>query len=274
MDPGVSALGLQQPNRTTYADFTCLAYELRRRVVKPPLPRPKQGSNGDCWLLTAAVGLQCFYPRLILDAVTLGACSAVVTFPRHGNVDVNYVLPVRSPECSVVVHLKSPLDLYWALVEKAVCVLLHRNYDAKRHERRMQRGLGETRHLPHYIDLHGGLVSTALGFLAPTQPSPPCPAAAFSTVSLRHFGGSGLFFLEVQRSGDWHSMLVLASTESAYIAWDPWGQTVAVLRTRSCRIWYFALETLVASTLVCSNGTPVTGVEPCKPMVKKYVMSI
>jgi hypothetical protein len=218
MDAGVSALGLEHQNWVTYADFSGLADELRRCAFVPPLPPPKQGSNGDCWLLTAAVGLQCFYPRLILDMVRLSASTATVTFPRHGSVEVNYVLPVHSPDRAVVVHVKRASDLYWALIEKAVCVLLHRDYDASRHERRARMGLGHTKHVPHYIDLHGGLVSAALNLLAPIQPSPPYAASSFSTASMHSLGFSGLFFLEVPRHGGWHSMLLLASTKSDYIA--------------------------------------------------------
>ena len=223
LEPGVSAAGLQPENWVTYADFTRIANSLRSSPVSWPLPPPKQGSNGDCWLLTAAVGLQCFYPRFVVDMVDLGSDGATIKFPRHGTVDVNYVLPVHSSECTVVVHVETPRDLFWALLEKAVCVVLHREYNARTHERRRRKGLAHTSRKPHYVDLHGGLVSAALNMLSPAKPSAPCTADLFSIETKRRLGNTGLFFLEVPRHGGWHSMLLLAATETEYIAYDPWG---------------------------------------------------
>ena len=241
MEVEVSARGLHGDDAPVYSDFSHIAARLRGVIIEWPLPPPRQGGNGDCWLLTAATGLQCFHPFLLRDMVTLEPSSAAVNFPRLRSVTVNYVLPVSTSGKSTVVSVTGPTDLYWALLEKAVCKLLFLLRRPGLVEKRFRYGLGATCHAPHYVDLHGGRVSEALGFLSPLlAPKPEGQALLGCTGAdtLRHLGTTGLFFLEVPRNGGWHSMLLVACTDTHYLAYDPWGAIVAVPKG-GCSIFYF-----------------------------------
>ena len=118
-------------------------------IADPPqkLPWPKQGSYGNCWLLTALVGLQRHYPRLVLDMVSLYPHFAVVQLPYRNALQIDYRVP------SGLVRIREAADLYCALICKAVCVI-------------MQRRRGEDL----YAACHGGQVSNALQMLCPSHP--------------------------------------------------------------------------------------------------------
>jgi len=257
MEIEVSARGLHGDYAPAYSDFAHVAAWLRSASVGWPLPPPRQGGNGDCWLLTAATGLQCFHPFLLRDMVTLEPSSATVSFPRLRPVTVNYVLPVGTAGKSAVVSVTGPTDLYWAILEKAVCKLLFLWRQPGLVEKRVRHGLGATCHAPHYVDLHGGRVSDALGFLSPLlAPKPEGQALVGSpgADTLKYLGATGLFFLEVARNGGWHSMLLVACTETHYLAYDPWGMTVAVPKG-DCSLFYFQLRAAVSKAFLCCRKT-------------------
>jgi hypothetical protein len=119
-----------------------LAAHLR---AHPPaaLPWPQQARFGNCWLLTALVGLGM---NALLDRVSLHQNHAQISLP-HSTVCVDYWLPRD------LVAIRGPADLYCALVCKAVCAVL--------------KGKGEDL----YARCHGGYVSIALALLCPTHPT-------------------------------------------------------------------------------------------------------
>ena len=77
---------------TWLVDMSQVAAELR---ATPPthLPLPKQGSFGNCWLLAAVAALLSFYPRLLLDMITLNENSAIARLPNRPPIHMTYELP-------------------------------------------------------------------------------------------------------------------------------------------------------------------------------------
>lgn len=148
-----------------------LAAHLR---AHPPaaLPWPQQARFGNCWLLTALVGLGV---NALLHRVALQPEFAQVSL-AHCSVRVDYWLPPG------LVALRTPEDLYCALVCKAVCAVLHKD--------------GEDL----FLACHGGYVSTALALLGGSEP---------------------LTFCETRRGNCWHSLLLLERRGDALLCYDP-----------------------------------------------------
>lgn len=226
-----------------YADFSCLRAQLQRAPATWPLPPPLQGGNGDCWLLSAVTGLQCFHPHILSDAIEMRERVAVVRFPREAPVHVNYVFPLQTQHCwAGVVRISAPSDLYWALLEKAVCVLFFRRDEDACFTKRRRFGWHTRESAPHYVDLFGGHVSEALQLLVPqTLPlpvrvSPHLDANEFLRCSL-----SGLFFLEVPRPDGWHAVLVFARTATALCVQDSGGAITNMVPLSGGVLRYYAI---------------------------------
>ena len=131
-----------------------LAAEL---CANPPerLLAPQQDSYGNCWLLTALVGLQQHNPRLLLDMITLYPRFASVQLPCRPPMHIDYLIPPN------LVRIREVADLYYALICKALCVVLHMEGGA---------WFAHKRHQCLYSACHGGQVSIALSMLCPTHP--------------------------------------------------------------------------------------------------------
>ena len=209
-----------------YGDFTALA--ALARGVPGPLGPPRQQSNGDCWLLAAAFGLQTLFPRIYKEMIQLGSTTAVVSFPRAGAVAVNYVFSL-----TMAVRIAEAADVYWAVLEKALCLCLCRASKAP----------------PSYGVLNGGRVHDALRLLSPAPFAPRIPVASDVAALSR----SGLFFLEVLRGGARHSLLVLGAGGGFLFAYDPWGATASVPLAAAPVLWYHPLG---ASRGVASSAGP------------------
>ena len=174
-------------------DMSKMAAVLR---AYPPntLPWPRQGSYGNCWLLTAIVALQHHYPRLLLDMITLHPQFAIVQLPRRPPVQIDYMLPPK------LVRIREAADLYYALVCKAICVILSE---------------GGAWHKCLYSACHGGQVSIALQMLCPTHPP--------------------LVFCEILRDNMWHSLFLLQHAGSHLACYDPHHGNITV-PAQSCNI--------------------------------------
>lgn len=208
MQPQV--LGEERGNPLAYQDMTSWAIRLRELPREAVVWAPLQGSVGDCWLLSAALGLLHAFPTLFQELVSTSLPEAVVTFPRQPPMNLNYVFPVEGGGHLHGVRLRRESDLYWALLEKAMSLLLFRldrDRCLSRRKRRYPLAAGIAR--PHYSDLHGGRVSCALSLLVPSNP----PRRAVP----------GLRFLQIRRCGCWHVMLVVRVTSTAVLAYDTWG---------------------------------------------------
>ena len=144
-----------------------LASHLR---AHPPaaLPWPQQARFGNCWLLTAMVGLGV---NTLLDRVALHPDFAQVSL-AHCSVRVDYWLPPG------LVAIRAPEDLYCALVCKAVCAVLGR------------KAVGEG---DLFLACHGGYVSTALALLGGSEPLTFCETRR---------GGTWHSLLLLERRGD------------------------------------------------------------------------
>ncbi len=209
-----------------YADFSHLAPLAR---IASPLP-PRQGANGDCWLLTAAFGLQRLFPRVITSMMTLGDARAVVVFPRAGAVSINYIFA-----CASVARLSRPFELHWALLQKALCLLLFLKPRLLPRQPRFA--------TPHYQALNGGFVKDGLELLSPVRVAVPIPLqTGLESRALAALGGRGLLFLEILRGRALHSLLITDSDEEALISYDPWGFVAALPRNMARTIWYYQLD--------------------------------
>jgi hypothetical protein len=193
----VRACKMQASSPVIYISCQFLAEELSRNPA--PVPRPYQGRIGDCWLLAAMCGLHAFFPGLLLSMVVLGKKEAIIHFPRRA-ITVNYVLPFQAAPCSGLVgafvhlgvQLCVPADLYWALLEKAMCVHLllegDPNLGARRQARRLRGNLGSG---PHYSDIDGGTIYEALAALSPTFVKHPVRILGFNKEAFKKLRREG-----------------------------------------------------------------------------------
>ena len=205
-----------------YGDFTALA-ALALEGVSPLRP-PQQQSNGDCWLLAAAFGLQMLFPHIFKKMIHLKKTYAVVVFPRAGAVAVNYVFSL-----TMTARTTEPMDVYWAVLEKALClVLFFRKAPAARPA------------LPNYGLLNGGRVQDALELLSPV-PFATRISLGPRAADLAAMARSGLIFLEVPRGRAQHALLVLGSSDGCFVAYDPWGMTALVPMKAAPVLWYYPL---------------------------------
>jgi hypothetical protein len=228
----VRACKMQASSPVIYISCQFLAEELSRNPA--PVPRPYQGRIGDCWLLAAMCGLHAFFPGLLLSMVVLGKKEAIIHFPRRA-ITVNYVLPFQAAPCSGLVgafvhlgvQLCVPADLYWALLEKAMCVHLllegDPNLGARRQARRLRGNLGSG---PHYSDIDGGTIYEALAALSPTFVKHPVRILGFNKEAFKKLRREGIFFVEVERGGSLHVLRVVGVAGTYYRARDTCGPDV------------------------------------------------
>jgi hypothetical protein len=189
-----------------------LAAELR---ANPPgrLLAPQQDSYGNCWLLTALVGLQQHNPRLLLDMITLYPRFASVQLPCRPPMHIDYLIPPN------LVRIREAADLYYALICKALCVVLHREGGACL-----------------YGACHGGKVSIALSMLCPTHPP--------------------LVFCETLRDNAWHSLLLLRPLGSHLICYDPHHGRIMVAAQSCNLVLYSSCSSGAPSTCRCGSRSP------------------
>ena len=171
----------------------------------PPaaLPWPQQARYGNCWLLTALVGLGM---NTLLHRVALHPTFAQVSL-AHCSVRVDYWLP---PD---LVAIRAPEDLYCALVCKAVCAVLRNKTGVE----------GETDLADLFLACHGGYVSTALALLGGSE-------------------GEPLTFCETRRGNCWHSLLLLERRGDALLCYDPNCAGAVEVPQASCTIVSYEIK--------------------------------
>ena len=242
--------GLQFSRACCSLDLANCARSWRAGAPGQPLCLPAQGALGDCWLLTAAVALQRLLPRIIYDMFDLRDDEVRVLFPRAEPVRMNYRVPAYY--CSgrwahVGARVLRNSDAGWALLEKAVCILLARDYPERVGAKRSRDcpHLRARRPQAHYADIHGGLIEFGLRMLAPEAlPSPVHVCSAAARDLFRALAGGGVFFIEVDRAGVKHALLAVRACSTHFLAYDPWGAWVRQPYHHG-RVFFVACESLL-----------------------------
>ena len=222
-----------------YADYGDTAREALL-LGGHPIPLPEQGLNGDCWLLVAALGLQQCFPRILQDTIVLDDVGADIFFPSC-RLRLNYVFP-RLPGRDIV-FMKTALHIYWALLEKAYCLYLFQRQRtatlAQRKGTSASPGIWDA--LACYSDLRRRRVSEALTVLTPRGSHVHPPKRLLTCARLSRLIKHAVVCAEVERDDSLHSLLVVESSATRCLAYDPWGQFL-VLRPGQHLLLCFSID--------------------------------